>query len=298
MSETVILEAGHTSRQYWQDLWRYRELFYVLAWRDMMIRYKQTAVGVLWAFLQPFIPAVILTLLLSRVAHLPSIPGVPYFVMVFCGMLPWQFFSSALGNATASVVGNANLISKVYFPRLIVPAGAVVTCLADFGVTLVPLFVAMAIGHVWPTPRILLLPFFIVLMMGASLGPGLLLTALNVKYRDFRLLIPLIMMVGLYVTPVMYLSETVLTRSSAWVASWGPAWIPSSVANWLAGCVHPLYELNPMAGVIEGFRWSLCGYNAHLKLGYFLISLTSNLIMVWLGIWYFRKTERTFADVI
>jgi lipopolysaccharide transport system permease protein len=282
MNETLVLEAGHANRQYWRDLWRYRELFYVLAWRDMMIRYKQTAVGVMWAFLQPFIPAVISTVIFSRVAHLPSIPGVPYFLMAFCGQLPWQFFSASLGSATNSVTNNTNLISKVYFPRLIVPAGAVVTSMADFFITLIPLFAAMAWAHVWPTPRMLLLPFFIVMMFGASLGPGLLLTALNVKFRDFRIVMPFILQLGIWVTPVMYLSETVLTRLPAWVPSW----------------LHPIYELNPMAGVIEAFRWSLCGYHAHLKLSYFAISLVSNLIICWAGVWYFRKTERTFADII
>ncbi len=161
MNDVLIIEAGRSARQYWHDIWRYRELFYVLAWRDMMIRYKQTAVGVLWAFLQPFIPAVVTTIIFSKIANLPSIPGIPYFLMVFCGMLPWQFFSSSLANATQSVVGNANLISKVYFPRLIVPAGAVVTSLADFFITLIPLFGAMAWAHVMPTWRILFLPGFI-----------------------------------------------------------------------------------------------------------------------------------------
>jgi lipopolysaccharide transport system permease protein len=274
MNDTLIIEAGRSARQYWHDLWRYRELFYVLSWRDMMIRYKQTAVGVLWAFLQPFIPAVVATFLFSRVAHLGSIPGVPYFLMVFCGMLPWQFFSSSLGNATQSVVGNANLISKVYFPRLIVPASAVVTSMADFLVTLIPLFAAMAWAHVWPTWRTLALPLFMLLAFLASLGPGLLLTALNVQYRDFRLLIPMLLQVGLYITPVMYWSEKV------------PEWL------------RPIYSLNPMSGVIEGFRWSICGPASHFRPEYFLISLATNLLMVWTGIWYFRRTERTFADVI
>jgi lipopolysaccharide transport system permease protein len=274
MNDTLIIEAGRSARQYWHDLWRYRELFYVLAWRDVMIRYKQTAVGVLWAFLQPFVQAVITTILFSRIAHLQSIPGVPYFLMVFCGMLPWQFFSSSLGNATQSVVGNSNLISKVYFPRLIVPASAVVTSLADFFVTLIPLFGAMAWAHVWPTWRILFLPLFILLAFLASLGPGLLLTALNVKYRDFRLLIPFILQIGMYVSPVMYWSEYV------------PQWARS------------LYALNPLVGVIDGFRWAICGPASNFHVGYFLISLAVNLIMVWVGIWYFRRTERTFADVI
>jgi lipopolysaccharide transport system permease protein len=280
MNETLIIEAGRAERQYWRDLWRYRELFYVLSWRDMMIRYKQTAVGVLWAFLQPFIPAVVTTILFSRVAHLASIPGIPYFLMVFCGMLPWQFFSNSLATATQSVVGNSNLISKVYFPRLIIPAGAVVTSMADFLITLIPLFGAMAWAHVWPTWRTLFLPLFILMAFLASLGPGLLLTALNVQYRDFRILIPFLLQLGMYVTPVMYWSELVY-RSEAL-----PAW------------VHPLYALNPMEGVIEGFRWSICGPASDFHPAYFAISLTTTLIMAWAGIHYFRRTERTFADVI
>lgn len=275
MNDVLIIEAGRSARQYWGDLWRYRELFYVLAWRDMMIRYKQTFVGVLWAFLQPFIPAVITTIIFSKVANLPSIPGVPYFLMVFCGMLPWQFFSSSLSSATQSVVGNANLISKVYFPRLIVPAGAVVTSLADFFVTLIPLFGAMAWAHVLPTWRVLLLPLFIALALLASLGPGLLLTALNVEYRDFRIVMPFILQIGMYVTPVMYTSDA-MTR-----------WIPRDIL-----------ALNPLTGVIDGFRWSICGPASHFRLDCFLISLAVNLIMVGFGISYFRKTERTFADVI
>jgi len=275
MTDTLIIEAGRSERQYWHDLWRYRELFYVLAWRDMMIRYKQTVVGVLWAFLQPFIPAVITTIIFSRVANLPSIPGVPYFLMVFCGMLPWQFFSSSLSSATQSVVGNSNLISKVYFPRLIVPAGAVVTSLADFFVTLIPLFGAMAWAHVLPTWRVLLLPVFIALALLASLGPGLLLTALNVEFRDFRIVMPFILQIGMYVTPVMYTSDA-MTR-----------WIPRDIL-----------ALNPLDGVIDGFRWSICGPASHFRIDCFLISLAVNLIMVGVGITYFRKTERTFADVI
>jgi lipopolysaccharide transport system permease protein len=275
MNDVLIIEAGRTARQYWSDIWRYRELFYVLAWRDMMIRYKQTAVGVLWAFLQPFIPAVVTTIIFSKIANLPSIPGIPYFLMVFCGMLPWQFFSSSLANATQSVVGNANLISKVYFPRLIVPAGAVVTSLADFFITLLPLFGAMAWAHVMPTWRILFLPGFIVLALLAALGPGLLLTALNVQFRDFRLVMPFILQVGMYVTPVMYLSSTMAKY-----------------------CPREVLALNPLAGVIDGFRWAVCGPASGFRLDCFLISMTVNLIMVGVGVSYFRRTERTFADVI
>jgi lipopolysaccharide transport system permease protein len=273
--DILIIEAGRSERQYWRDLWRYRELFYVLSWRDMMIRYKQTVVGVLWAFLQPFIPAVVTTILFSRVAHLASIPGVPYFLMVFCGMLPWNFFSNSLNAASQSVTNNASLVSKVYFPRLIVPAGAVVTSLVDFFVTLIPLFGAMAWAHIWPTWRVLFLPVFIFCAFLASLGPGLFLTACNVRYRDFRFLIPFALQIALYITPVMYWSEVL------------PSWIP----RWL-------YALNPMAGIIEGFRWSICGPASNFHFDYFLISLAVNVLMIWVGVSYFRRTERTFADVI
>jgi len=184
MSEKIlIIEAGRSEAQYWRDLWRYRELFYVLSWRDMMIRYKQTAVGVLWAFLQPFIPAVVTTILFSRVAHLPSIPGVPYFLLVFCGTLPWNFFSSSLTAASQSVTNNASLVAKVYFPRLIVPAGAVVTSLVDFFVTLIPLFGAMAWAHIWPTWRVLFVPIFILCAFLASLGPGLFIATSASSFR-------------------------------------------------------------------------------------------------------------------
>jgi lipopolysaccharide transport system permease protein len=276
MSEDIlIIEAGRSERQYWRDLWRYRELFYVLSWRDMMIRYKQTVVGVLWAFLQPFIPAVITTIVFSRMAHLSSIPGVPYFLMVFCGTLPWNFFSGSLTSASQSVTNNASLVAKVYFPRLIVPAGAVVTSLADFAVTLIPLFGAMAWAHIWPTWRILSLPIFIFCAFLASLGPGLFLTACNVRYRDFRLLIPFGLQIFVWITPVYYWSELI------------PAWAP-----------HWVYALNPMAGVIEGFRWAICGPASHFRIGSFFISLAVNLLMLWIGVWYFRRTERTFADII
>ena len=241
----------------------------------MMIRYKQTVVGVLWAFLQPFIPAVITTIVFSRMAHLSSIPGIPYFLMVFCGTLPWNFFSGALTSASQSVTNNASLVAKVYFPRLIVPAGAVVTSLVDFFVTLIPLFGAMAWAHIWPTWRILYLPVFISCAFLASLGPGLFLTACNVRYRDFRLLIPFGLQIFVWITPVYYWSEL----------------IPASVPRWV-------YALNPMTGVIEGFRWSICGAASNFHVGYFFISLAVNLLMVWIGVWYFRKTERTFADVI
>lgn len=274
MNDTLIIEAGRSERQYWRDLWRYRELFYVLAWRDIMIRYKQTVVGVLWAFLTPLITAIITTIVFGKWGKLPSVPGVPYFLMVYCGTLPWTFFSGSLMAATQSVVGNSQLISKVYFPRLIIPAGAVVTTLADFFISLLTLIGAMFFYGFWPTPRLLFLPGFIVLAFTAALGPGLLLTALTVKYRDFRFLMQFIVQIGAWVTPVYYVKAIV------------PAWAQS------------LYALNPMVGVIDGFRWSILGGHAQMNPWMLLISIAINFIMVGLGVLYFRRTERTFADII
>jgi lipopolysaccharide transport system permease protein len=274
MNDTLIIEAGRTERQYWHDLWRYRELFYVLAWRDIMIRYKQTVVGVLWAFLNPFLTAVITTIIFSTFGHMRGIPGVPYFLLSFCGTVPWTFFSGSLGTATQSVVSNAQLISKVYFPRLIVPAGAVVTSLADFMISFVTLFGAMLWYHYMPSWHLIFLPFFVLMAFTAALGPGLFLTALTVKYRDFRIIMPLVVSLGSYITPVYYVSTIV----------W-PFW-------------RPFYALNPMVGVIDGFRWSILGGDAELNFWTLLISIEVNIAMVCLGIWYFRRTERTFADII
>ena len=274
MNDTLIIEAGRSERQYWHDLWRYRELFYVLAWRDIMIRYKQTVVGVLWAFLNPFLTAVITTIIFSTFGHMKGIPGVPYFLLSFCGTVPWTFFSGSLGSATQSVVGNASLISKVYFPRLIVPAGAVVTSLADFMISFITLFGAMLWYRYTPSWHLIFLPLFILMAFTAALGPGLFLTALTVKYRDFRIVMPLLISLGGWVTPVYYVSTIV-------------------PAIW-----RPLYDLNPMVGVIDGFRWSILGGDAQLSPATVLISLAVNVAFIFLGIWYFRRTERTFADII
>lgn len=272
----IILEAGRSERQYWHDLWRYRELFYVLAWRDISVRYKQTVIGILWALLQPFLTMVIFTVIFSKLAKLPS-AGVPYPLLVFAGMLPWQFFANSLSGASQSLVGNANLISKVYFPRLIIPASAVVTALVDFLIS----FALMGTMMIWyeytPTWRIVFLPLFIVLGFLAALGPGLLITALNVKYRDFRYIIPFIIQIGFFVAPVGY-SSAVISNN------YGDRW-------------RLLYSLNPVVGVIDGFRWALVSEHPFYLPG-FALSVTVTGILLCLGIWYFRHTERTFADVI
>lgn len=272
-AQRLVIEAGRTERHYWRDLWRYRELLYFLAWRDVLVRYKQTALGVLWALLQPLLTMIVGTVIFDRVAHLPS-GGVPYPVLIYTAMLPWQFFSSSLSAAGSSLVTNANLISKVYFPRLVVPAGAVITSLVDFAISSLLLAVLMAWYHFWPDWRVLTLPAFIAIGFAAALGAGLWLTALNVKYRDFRYILPFIVQFGMYVSPVFFSSSVV-------------------PAQW-----RFLYGLNPMVGVIDGFRWALLGGKFDLDPASFALSLVIVVVLLVSGIWFFRKIERTFADLI
>lgn len=269
----LIIEAGRTEKHYWHDLWRYRELFYVLAWRDVSVRYKQTAIGIIWALIQPLATMVIFTIIFGRIAKMPS-DGVPYPMLVLAGMLPWMFFSSSLSGASGSVVANTNLISKVYFPRMIIPAGAIVTALIDFLISFALLCVFMVWFHFWPSWRLVTLPVFILLAFLAALGPGLLLTALNVQYRDFRYIIPFITQFGLYVSPVGFVSGVV---SEKW---------------------RLLYSLNPMVGVIDGFRWAILGNTSEIYLPGLLISLGTVTAFLVLGVWYFRRMEKTFADLI
>ncbi len=276
MNEPVlILEAGRTEKNYWADLWRYRELFLILAWRDVSVRYKQTIIGVGWAVLRPFLTMVVFTVVFGRVAKLPSDGNAPYALMVFAAMLPWFLFSTALTEASNSLIGNANLISKVYFPRLIVPAATVVTAFIDFLISFVILLGLMIFYQFAPGWNLLLLPGFILLALLASLGPGLWITALNVKYRDFRYIIPFIVQFGLYVSPVGFSSSV----------------IPD---QW-----RLLYSLNPMVGVIDGFRWCILGGSASpIYWPGFLLSLIVAAFFLWLGISQFRKMEKTFADLI
>jgi len=270
----IIIEAGRAEKNYWHDLWRYRELFQVLAWRDISVRYKQTIIGVAWALIRPFLTMVVFTVIFGNVAKLPTEGSAPYALLVFAGMLPWTFFSTALAEASNSLIGNANLISKVYFPRLIVPTATVVVALVDFLIS----FSVLAGMMVWyqfvPGWQILLLPAFILLAFLASLGPGLWITALNVKYRDFRYIIPFLVQFGLYVSPVGFSSSVV---SEKW---------------------RLLYSLNPMVGVIDGFRWCLLRGESAIYWPGFYMSLGVTVFFLWLGIRQFRKMEKTFADLI
>ncbi|MDZ7960407.1 MAG: ABC transporter permease [Aulosira sp. DedQUE10] len=269
----LVIEAGRTEQQYWKDLWRYRELFYFLAWRDILVRYKQTVIGIAWALIRPFLTMVVFTVVFGQLAKLPS-QGAPYPILVFSAMLPWQFFSNSLSECSNSLISNANLISKVYFPRLVVPTSAVVVSFVDFLVSGMILLGLMAWYNFVPNWRILTLPLFICIAFAASMGAGLWLASLNVKYRDFRYIVPFIVQFGLYISPVGFSSSIV-------------------PEEW-----RLLYSLNPIVGVIDGFRWAILGGESKLYLPGFILSLGLVFLLFISGIWYFRKMERTFADVI
>jgi len=269
----LIIEAGKTEGRYWKDIWQYRELFYFLSWRDILVRYKQTVIGIAWAVIRPLLTMIILTIVFGKIAKLPS-EGIPYPILVFAAMLPWQFFSNALSDAGNSLVGNANLISKIYFPRLIIPTSAVVTSFIDFLISGVILAALMAWYHFLPGWRILSLPIFISIAFAAAMGTGLWITALNVKYRDFRYIIPFIVQFGLYISPVGFSSSIVPDK-------------------W-----RLLYSINPMVGVIDGFRWALLGSKSVIYWPGFLLSIAVVGVVLVTGIIYFRKTEKTFADII
>lgn len=273
-SNELIIQAGRTEAQYWRDLWKYRELFYFLAWRDILVRYKQTVIGLAWALIRPFLTMVVFTIVFGNLAKLPSEGDAPYPILVYAALLPWQFFSGALTECSNSLINNANLLSKVYFPRLIVPTSAVIVSFVDFMISGMILLALMIWYNFVPDWRILTLPFFILIAFAAAMGAGLWLAALNVEYRDFRYIVPFIVQFGLYISPVGFSSAIVPQQ-------------------W-----RLLYSLNPMVGVIDGFRWAILGGNTEIYLPGFLLSNTLVIFMLWSGIWYFRKMERTFADVI
>lgn len=268
----LIIEAGRTEKQYWKDIFRYRELFYFLAWRDILVRYKQTVIGVAWSVLRPFLTMVVFTVVFGRIAKLPS-GGVPYPLLVFAGLLPWQFFSTALTESSNSLIGNTNLITKIYFPRLVIPTSAVVVSFVDFLISFLILAGMMAWYKFMPGVTLLALPFFSLLAFGAAMGAGLWLASLNVKYRDFKYIVPFIVQFGLYISPVGFNSSVVPHKYQL------------------------LYSFNPMVGVIDGFRWTLLG---GIQFPWLSVSVGSAIILLLVlsGIYYFRKTERKFADII
>ena len=269
----LIIEPGRTEKNYWRDLWLYRELFYILSWRDIKVRYKQTVIGAAWSIVRPLLTMIIFTIIFGRVAKLPTEGKAPYAIMVYAAMLPWQFFANALGEASNSLIGNANLITKIYFPRMIIPASSVIVSLVDFSISFILLLGLMIWYRFAPTPQIFLLPFFIVMAFLASFGVSLYITALNVKYRDFRYIIPFIVQFGLYVSPVGFSSSVVPEK-------------------W-----RLLYSVNPMVGVIDGFRWCIIGEQTMYWPG-FIVSWMVIIFFCIIGIRYFRKTEKSFADNI
>jgi|SRR5882724_3974089 len=271
--QVLIIEAGRTEHHYWCDLWRYRELFYILAWRDILVRYKQTIIGFVWALIRPFLTMIVFVFVFSKLAKLPS-EGAPYPILVFAALLPWQFFSNAFTEAGSSLINNANMIAKVYFPRLVVPASAVIVSFVDFLISGMILAGLMLWYRFVPDWRIFTLPLFIFIAFAAAMGAGVWMAVLNVKYRDFRYIIPFVAQFGLYVSPVGF-SSTIVPE------------------QW-----RLLYSINPMVGVIDGFRWAIMGGNTRLSWPGFLLSIFLVLVTLVTGVLYFRKMEKTFADII
>lgn len=270
----LVLEAGRTDLLYWQDLWRYRELFFILAWRDVAVRYKQTVIGVAWAFVRPFMTMVVFTVVFGKIAKLPTEGDAPYAIMVFAGLLPWTLFASILTDASTSIVGSFSLISKVYFPRLIVPLSTVLVAVIDFAVSLSILAGLMVWYGVMPGWQILLLPVFVLLTLLCSIGPALWAAAILVKYRDFRFIVPFVTQIGLYISPVGFSGKIVPEQWSL------------------------LYSLNPMVGIIDGFRWCILGGDSPIDGPGFAIGVGVILVLLWWGIRSFRRSERAFADLI
>ncbi len=272
-ANVVTIEAGRADAHYWRDLWSFRELLWFLAWRDILVRYKQTVIGVAWSLIRPLLTMIVFTVVFGKLAGLPS-NGVPYPILVFAALLPWQLFANSLSDSSNSLLSNAGMISKVYFPRLIVPASSIVVSVVDFMITLFLMFGFMVWFQVMPTWRLLLLPAFLFLALASAFGVGLWFAALNIKFRDFRYIVPFVVQFGLYVSPVGFSSDLVPER-------------------W-----RVLYSLNPMVAVIDGFRWAIIGGEARIYWPGFIAScLLISLILV-TGVMYFRKTEKTFADVI
>ncbi len=278
MAFEVFIEPGRAERNYWKDLWRYRELFYILSWRDLKVRYKQTIIGVAWSVLRPLLTMMIFTFVFGQIAKFTAPPGVEYAVLVFAGLLPWQFFAAGLTEASNSLIGNERLISKVYFPRMIIPAASVITSLVDFFISLGLMFLLLIWYSTVPSINLVFLPLFIIMAFFASFGIGLWLTALNLKYRDFKYVVPFLVQIGLYLSPVGFTSDK------------ASAMIPEKF--------RVLYYINPMAGVIDGFRWCFFGDKTPIYWTGMFISLVVIIIFLLIGIRTFRKMEKSFADLI
>jgi lipopolysaccharide transport system permease protein len=269
----LVIEPGRSKKNYWKDLWRFRELFFFLSWRDILVRYKQTAIGLSWSIIRPFLTMMVFTFIFGRIAKLPA-EGVPYPILVFAAMLPWQFFSTSFSDASNSLLLNSNMLTKIYFPRLIIPVSTVIVNLVDFIISFVLLIGLMIWYHFVPPLSMIYLPLFLAMTFLISMGAGLFVAALNVKYRDFKYIVPFVIQIGMYISPVGFSSNVIPEK-------------------W-----RLLYSLNPMVGVIDGFRWCILGSNSHIYLPGMILSIVFTLLLLFFGVWYFRKMEKTFADVV
>ncbi|RLB14878.1 MAG: ABC transporter permease [Deltaproteobacteria bacterium] len=270
----LIIEPSKGFKGYWRELWRYRELFFFLAWRDVLVRYKQTILGLAWAIIRPFLILIVLTVVFGKLAKFPTEGRAPYPVLVLTALLPWQLFANALSGSSSSLINNASMISKIYFPRIIIPMSSTIVSFIDFLIAFALLVVMMFWYGYSPDWKIILLPCFVLIALLAALGGGLWMSALNVKYRDFRYIVPFIVQFGLYISPVGFSSRVIPEK-------------------W-----RLLYALNPMVAAIDGFRWSLLGGDVAFSFSTFLISSAVSTALFWSGLNYFRKTERSFADMI
>jgi lipopolysaccharide transport system permease protein len=269
----LVIEPGRSKKNYWKDLWRFRELFLFLSWRDILVRYKQTAIGLSWSIIRPLLTMIIFTFIFGRIAKLPA-EGVPYPILVFAAMLPWQFFSTSFSDASNSLLLNSNMLTKIYFPRLIIPVSTVIVNLVDFIISFILLIGLMIWYHFVPPLSMIYLPLFLAMTFLISMGAGLFVAALNVKYRDFKYIVPFVIQIGMYISPVGFSSNVIPEK-------------------W-----RLLYSLNPMVGVIDGFRWCILGNNSHIYLPGMILSIVFTLLLLFFGVWYFRKMEKTFADVV
>lgn len=269
----LIVEPGRSEKNYWIDIWRFKELFYFLAWRDILVRYKQTVIGLAWSIVRPFLTMVVFTVIFGRLAKFPS-GDIPYPILVYAAMLPWQFFSTSFSDASNSLLTNSNMLTKIYFPRLIIPASSIIVNLVDFMISFIILIGLMIWFHFSPSWTMIYLPVFLILSILTAMGAGLYVAALNVKYRDFKYIVPFVVQFGMYVSPVGFTSDVIPEK------------------------YRLLYSINPMVGVIDGFRWAICGGKSLIYLPGMLLSIGLIFLFLVYGIWYFRKTEKTFADII
>jgi len=270
----LVIEPSKSVKDYWNDLWRFRELFIFLAWRDILVRYKQTVIGLSWSIIRPFLTMVVMTIIFGKLAKMPTDGNVPYPILVYAAMLPWQFFSTSFSEASNSLITNSNMLTKIYFPRLIIPASTVIVNFVDFLISFVILIGLMIWYHYVPSWTILYLPLFLGLAFLSAMGAGLYVAALNVKYRDFRYIVPFVVQFGMYISPVGFSSNNIPEK-------------------W-----RLLYSINPMVGVIDGFRWSITGGESKIFLPGMILSIGLIMLLLIFSIWYFRKMEKTFADIV